>query len=470
MKKLASIFALAAALAVACQPVNPEPQPEPEPQPQPDPQPQPQPDPEPFKPEANTIWVLDAEGEQETEIKLTAAVSFVSEAGMYSMYSADVPVLTKKMILDGYAFPATANIAAISTIYSLLGREVDITKESMHWIMSLQVPGLYSFDLFEGDVDKDITGGHFRFDVDKEKLEGSLEVVLNLKDGKTLGCCVTGPYTPGGENETLFIWNDMSRPVRAAFYDSKNAAAGNPPIMYFTNGQIDYGEEIPNTTYARITPSAAICDGQPHDIATCLANGSLQFYFRDFDSEWDMVSGNISIEHVKDYEYIVIVDNAEAEDREKKLADRSFKMVFNGTLKDVHEERPVDNKFETGGKTYTIKSCVVDLSGSVAAIYMLQQAGITTVEAALAADPLVINFSTSKFGTSIGLSTDKENFAVIYGGQRWDRTNLDTGSFICHEYNPATGLLHCQLANICLQVTYKTMIKMEYKGTPVYIK
>lgn len=426
---------------------------------------------------SNTMSLVDAGGHIIKNVKMTAAVGFVSEAGMYSMYAADVPALTKEMLLGEYEFPEDCNIAAVSTIFSLVGQKVDITKESMHFLMSLKFTDVCDYDLMEGSLDEEIIGGYFKFDVDTEKLTARLELKIDLNDGNSILCDVAGVYTPGGENETLFVWNDMSRPVRAAFYDDSETGSGagagvgsNPPIMYFASGQIDYGAELSKTTYARIRPAASICDGKSHDIAQALKDGTLEFMVRDFDSEWDVIGGTISIKHIDGYEYIVVVENAEAEDRGHALADASFRMFFQGELKDIHIERQIVNAFEIGGKSYAVKSCVVDLSSDVAAIYMVQTEGVTTVEAATAANPLVINFSTAKFGKSIGLSTDKANFAVSYGGERWDKSNLDTGSFICHEYNPETGLLHCQLANICLQVTYKTVVKMEYKGTPVYVR
>lgn len=460
MKKIISILAAAMAIAVSCtDPTN-----------TPTPGPTPTPSPKPDHPDiAKGFALVDANGEIKAQGQLGAAVGFVSEAGMYSFYASDVASLTKDQILQGYEFPQNSNVVAVSTLFSLVGNKVDITTEMMHWMLSAQLPSICEFDLFEGSLDEAVAGGYFLFNIDKDGLKSSLEVKLDLAEGGYIWCQSEGPYTPGGENETYFEWNTMSRPVRAAFYDNTKTG-NNPPLMYFTNGQIDWGEEIDRTTYARILPSAEICDGKSYDIARAISEGSLEFMIRDFDSEWDVVSGTISIKHIKDFEYEVIVNDAEAEDRNHKISDRSFKMFFTGELKDLHLERPVPCQFEFGGKTYQIKSCVVDLSSDVAAIYMVQTEGITTISAAQAANPLVINFSTRLFGTSIGLSTDRQNFAVNYGGDRWDASNLDTGSFICHEYNQATGLLHCQLANICLKTTYKTVVKLEYKGTPVYVK
>lgn len=417
----------------------------------------------------NCIEVVDAEGNVISSAELKSTVSFVSEAGMYSIYAADVADLTKEKILDGYTFMMKHNVVAVSCLYSLLGSKVDINTEILHWLMHVQVSKVCEYDLLEGDLEPEIAGGYFIFDIDKEAEKSSLEVQLELKDGKKIICKSNGTYTPGGENETLFVWNDMSRPVRAAFYDDTETGS-NPPLMYFTSGQIDYGADIPRTTYAKILPSAKLCDGQPHDIVSSIKDGSLQFMVRDFDSEWNVVGGSIMIKHIQGYEYEVNVTGAECEDINHELVDRSFRMFFHGELKDIHIERQIINQFETGGKTYLIKSCIVDLSAPVAAIYMLQDEGIKTVAEALQATPLVINFSREKFGTSIGLSTDKTNFCVSYTVSRWDASNLDTGSFICHEYNAETGLLHCQLANICLASNYKTVMKMEYKGTPVYIK
>lgn len=417
----------------------------------------------------NCMAYVDAEGNVARKVDFKSTVSFVSDAGMYSIYAADMPSLTKKKLVEGYSFPEKSNVVAISSIFSLLGTKVDITTETLHWLMSLQFYGVCVCDLMEGGLDAAISGGYFIFDVDTEKLTGGLEIKLELTEGGYIYCQAEGEYTPGGENQTLFEWNEMSRPVRAAFYDNTETGS-NPPVMYFTNGQIDYGEEISKTTYVRLRPEASLCDGKMHDIAAEIKAGRLEFMVRDFDSEWDAVAGTISVKHIKDFEYEVNIEGCECEDRGKELSDRALRMVFSGELKDIHISRPIVNQFQMGSNNYAIKSCVVDLSNQPAAIYMLQSEGITTVEAAMASKPLIINFSVEKFGTSIGLSTDRYYFAVSYNGSRWDYSNLDTGSFICHEYNPETGLLHCQIANLCLASNYSTVLKMEYKGTPVYIK
>ena len=460
MKRVFAFFAAALVLAVSCNRENPV---------VPGPGPEPGPEEENQLPTDCIAW-MDNEDNVIFQTDVKSAIAFVSDSGMYSIYASDVENLTKDKILRDDAFGPVSSVAAVSTLFSLVGKKVDITTETLHWLMSVVFHGVWSFDIMKGELGEEVSGGYFLFNVDRDKQTCSLEIRVDNSNGNGyIWCQAEGVYVPGGENETIFEWGEMSRPVRAAFYDDSQTGK-NPPLMYFTNGQIEYGADLERTTYAKILPSAAICDGQPHDIATALRDGSLQFAIRDFDSDWDVLSGSITIKHLKDHEYEISADGVEAEDHYHHFSDMPFRMFFSGELKDIHIEREIPNVFEMGGKEYKIKSCVVDLSTDVASIYILQTEGITTVEAARDADPLVINFSTSKFGTSIGLSTDRSNFAVSYGGSRWDSSNLDTGSFICHEYNPETGLLHCQVANLCLASNYKTVLKLEYKGTPTYLK
>lgn len=402
-------------------------------------------------------------------ISVVSSASFVSSAGYYSFYLADIPGLSKELILNEYEFPENCNMMAISIMSPLLGKKVDISSEQMLWMISGQIAGDVDFAISNSVEDPLVTGGYFQFNLDVDGRKAALEMKLTLSDGSYLWAQTDSDYTPGGENETLFVWGDFVRPVRAAFYETC-LTCSTELIMYFTSGQIDYGEELPNTTYARIAPGMSICDGLSHDIAKSISDGLLDFYFRDFDSEWDVISGTISIERIDMYEYSVVVSHAFARDRRKQLADTEFNMVFKGKLQDISITRPIDNKFTYNNRDFPIKSVVVDLSGDIAAIYMLQQEGITTVSAAKDANPLLVNFSASKFGTSIGLSTDKAAFAVSYDGNRWDASNLDTGSFICLEYDSSSGLLHCKVENLYLKNASKPVLRMEYKGTPAYIR
>lgn len=477
MKKIVAILMSVMAIAIACtekvDPVVPEPDPEPEVQPQPEPEPEPTPEPEP-EPEPwnqdNCIAYIDAKGELERRVELVSAASFVTSAGYYTFYMADVPGLSKNAISsDEFEWPDDCTMAAVGVLSPLVGKKVDISSEKLLWMITSWMPDGPEFAISTTTPDYVVSGGYFILNIDKEERKSDVEIKVEFIDGSYLWCKCECEYTPGGENETLFTWGDFVRPVRAAFYED-GQAYGTDIVMYLTNGEIDYGEDIDRTTYVRIAPDKSICDGQGHDIAECISEGLLDMFLRDFDSEWDIVSGTIYIKELGQNEYEVIISNAIARDRHDNFDDTELSIVFRGTLKDKSITRPIDNVIDYHGEKLQIKSCVVDLSGEVASIYMLQQEGITTVAEAEAADPLVINISTSKFGTSVGLSTDKAVFAVTFDGTRWDKESLDTGSFICHQYDEQTGLLHCQLANLWPLKGSKVVLKMEYKGTPVYIK
>ncbi|MCQ2185318.1 MAG: hypothetical protein MJY92_01155 [Bacteroidales bacterium] len=468
MKKYITLFAAAMLTVFACKPVSPDPKPEPEPTPQPE------------KPEIKDEWepsncmayvtVVDGKEKLVKKVEMKSAASFVSSAGFYTLYFADIPGLSKELLTsDEYSFPDNCNVFGISVMSPLLNQKVDINTETMHWMLGANFLSVIHFGIDDINKDEAITGGHLEFDIDKEKNEAHAEAKLELASGGYLWFSCNCDYTPGGENDSVFQWGDFSRPVRAAFYE-ETGLADAPLAMYLSSGEIEWGEDLERTTYLGVLPSKALCDGKSHDIADSIKSGDLEIMVRDFNSEWFITSGNIMIKEIAQYEYEIVVSGAKAVDMYEEMEDTTLDVVFQGTLKDLSIQRPIDNKFTYNNKDYTIKSCVVDLSSEVAEVYMLQAEGITTVAAAKEADPLIIRISASKWGTSVGLSTDKEVFCVSYDGNTWNKDNLDTGSFICHEYNPQTGLLHCQLANIYPLHSSKTAIKMEYKGTPVYIK
>lgn len=469
-RNFAFLAAAVAMFMIACKPENPTPKPEPEPEPTPTPVvPTPSPDDEEWD-RNNCIAYVGSDDKPVKRVELKSGASFVSSAGFYSFYMADIDGLSKKMLTaEDFELPQTCSIAAVSVMSPLLGKDVDILEEKMHWMMAVRLYDLLEMDLSEEKQDRKIETGSFRLDIDREKNEASLQIKISFAGGEYLWCSYSCAYTPGGENDSVFLWGDMSRPVRAAFYDEP-VMDGFEDTMYFSSGEIEYGEDLGRTTYAAMAIASEACDGQSHDIAELTANDKLVIMARDFDSEWDIIEGTVMVKKLGEHQYEVVISGAIAADIYRELANTTLDIVFSGTLKDVNTARPIDNSFTYGGKEHSIGSCVVDLSGDVASLYFTEKEGVTTVDEAIGSNPLTVRISAGKWGTSVGLSTDREVFCVSYDGNDWNKDNLDTGSFICHEYDPESGILHCQVANLYLKNSSKAVLKMEYKGTPTYIR
>ncbi|MCQ2145734.1 MAG: hypothetical protein MJY72_08320 [Bacteroidales bacterium] len=463
IKKIMSILAAISMLVMACKPDDPTPRPEPEPDPDPV-----VPDEPGFVQQDDVIYLLSDKGVVEKEIKVASTACY-SDTGFYAFYLADFPGLSKEVIKKGLELDLEKdNIIAVNILSPLNGQPVDVKLEHLRYLISTLIPGVVTFDSSNETPTDEIMYGVFTLSVDKEAKTASFEIEIKLIDRRTILVKTTSEYTPGGENESTFLWGeDYSRPVRAAFYRTSDEYVD---VMYFTTGGIEYGEDIPKTTYAMIAPKAEICDGQFHSIADCLADGTLQMMVRDFDSEWDMVSGSLAVEIKGEHDYCVTVSGAKASDRNGYTSvQNGLDMYWNGPLLDASIERPVDNAFFVGKTRHAIGTALIDLSGALAHIYWTEAEGVTTVAEAEAADHVRMTVSKQNYNRSAGLSTDGA-FSLSYDGKTWDKTNLDTGSYIVHSLNEETGLYHSELANLWPLSGSSVVLKLEYKGNVVIIR
>lgn len=460
MKKITLLLCSLVLMAVSCKkPIDPIPAP-------------PKPEPDPVVPELkdNVIYMRNAQGETEKEIKVVSASSFCTSNGYLAFYLADIPGLNKTAIQNQSIDFEGKNVIAANIMFPLNGQEIQLDGATqMRYMLAVSMTTGLSMDFENSFTDEAASSGCFTMSIDRETNKAVFELDLQLADGSSIYVKATSDYTPGGENESIFLWGDYSRPVLAAFYE-KSDVPGFEPTLYMTSGQIDYGEDIPRTTYAKISPATSICDGEKHDIAQCIANGTLNFFFRDFDSEWNIVSGEISIKVLGGNQYEVAVGGLGKEIHSIVGEDKNLNLYYKGVFKDKSVERDVPNIFNYNGADYNIHSVVIDITSDVASIYFCQSYDITTTSAAEADNPVKVTVSKSKWTSAVGLSTDKDVFSVSYDGNLWNKDNLDTGSYIVHQYDETSGLFHCQLANICLKTNYKTVIKLEYKGHPAIIR
>lgn len=466
MKKIFSTLSILAMLAVGCiKPDIPTPEPEPEPEPEP-------------KPTLvdNTLYLLNEDGTINKEVEMVSATSFFTPNGYYAYYIADIEGLSPVGINNETIDFSTANVVAVNILYPLNGRKINLNIESLRFLLSIRMQNELELDFANHAVDENAHVGTLTFNIDREQNKSSIEIDIELKSGKKIYLKSDCNYTPGGENESIFLWGDYSRPVLAAFYDDK-VAADREATLYLTSGQIEYGEDIPRTTYIRINPAKSICDGQAHDIAKCIADNTLELFLRDFESEWDIAEGEITIKVLPDHNYEVTIGSGLGVERTagtmskaQLVTDIYFDLYYNGEFKDKNVEREIPNVFTYDKKEYTVKSVVIDLTTEITCLYFCQGSDINTVEAAQEDNSVKVTVSRSKWTGSVGLSTDKDVFSVSFNGNLWDKTNLDTGSYIVHEYNETTGLFHCQLANLWLVSPVKNVLKLEYKGYPTIIR
>lgn len=471
INRLLSALAALSMLAIACKPDNPTPKPDPEPDPvipTPDPTPDPDPDPAPETLEAGFIYLLSADGAVERKVEVGSATSF-TRTGFLAFYFSNLPGLSKDVASEPFDFEEGRDyVFGVNMMSGLNGKTVDIMSEKLRFMVAVYMGDIVTFDAANDNRTSAVKSGEYQLDVDVDGRKASLDLSLGLNDGRSIKAKVESEYIPGGENSTYFyLGEDFSRPVRAAFYDY---AEGYEEVMYFATGEIDYGEEVSKTIYAAVAPVPAICDGEYHSIAECIADGSLVIMVRDFNSLWDVVSGSIAVRKNGLHDYEVTISGARVADQNMEYEDMNFEMYWNGPLKDMSIERPVDNVFTVGKASHSIGSVVYDLRGDIAHIYFTEAEGITTVEAAAAADPVHVTVTASKFSIPVGLSTDTEVFSVSYGGNTWDAGNLDTGSYIVHKYDKESGLIHVQLANLYPKNSGSTVLKLEYKGYPTYIR
>lgn len=469
MNKKYILAALAALTMFACKPETVIP--DPEPQPEPEPVVPVDPEPETIEVKEGYIYRLNADRtEALQQIEIGSTASFVVNAGFFGIYVSDRKDLSKQAITTKEDFfDVNDNVVAVAILNQLNGKEIVMGSEKLSYMFSAQIQKLFSFDIANNLEDERIKSGTFTLKVDVAARKADFQFSLNLKDGSILCAKVSSEYTPGGENDTLFLLGDFSRPVRAGFYDAP-VSDSREETIYLTNGEIDYGEELDRTTYFTFSADKSLFNGQPVDVAAAQKAGTLETFLRDFDSEWYLKSGSLTINKTGEHEYEITLTDGVLEDLYSKLSDNTLTIIYHGTLKDVNVERQVVSKFTYNGNEHGIGSCVVDLRSEVAAIYMTEQSGIKTVEEALAAKPIVINMTARKYGTSVGLSTDKENFCVAYDGNVWNRDNLDTGSLIFEKYDSESGAIHFMVQNLWYVTNKKVPFSLEYKDTPVYIR
>lgn len=415
------------------------------------------------QPKDNVIYFLNKDGKVSREIAVKSATSFVYNGGYFSFYLGSMDGLTPDAVADGFEPAEGESIVAAAILNSFNGKKVVLKEEKLRHVFQARIDGLEALDASENEVSEEISAGWFILSVDKEELEAVFEFELSLKDGSTVKARTVAEYVPGGENDNFVILgDDYERPLRVGFYDDP-FQAGFEPTLYMAVGEIEYGEDLPRTTYVGLAASSDLCDGQPHHIPTCIENGKLAIMFYSIEGHlfWDVTDGELIINKSEELGYEISISAGHATDEDGESANTPFEMYWKGGFKDITISRPIYSQLEYNGETIALQSAVIEIGTDLGHVYLCPSEGITTVEAAKADNPLVITLSASKVFMNVGLSTDRENFSISYDGNTWDKNSLDTCSYIVHDRSD--DMFHCQIASFGLKEG-NTRLKLEYKG------
>lgn len=478
MKKiLFSVLAAMAMIVVSCKPDDPVVTPEQPDDPDtpgvvtPDEPDEPEGPDQPVEPEFvdNVIYVVSADGSVSREIPVKSATSCVISDGYVSFYLGSMEGLNPSKVENGYSPKPGESIIGAAVLGFLKGKKVEIGEEKLRHILQASLDGMEDISANNSTVSDNVKGGWFCLDVDTGSSEARFEMEINLNDGSRVKVAADAKYVAGNENETFVVLGDsFSNIFRVGFYDEP-VEDGFNETLYLAVGKIEYGEEINRTSFVGIAPHASICDGEPHDIAECVAAEKLyvMFYTIDDYSTWSLTSGQITIKKRAEHDYEISILGANAMDEDFEYEDRAFDMYWEGSLKDMSVKKPVYSQLEFNGKKTPLLSAVIDRTGDVAYIYLCPSEGLTTVEAAESDTPVIITVSAEKVFTNVGLSTDRQNFSISYKGNVWDSSNLDTCSYIVEDYDGEN--FHCRIANFSLQ-SGKTSFRLEYSGPVTVIE
>ncbi|MCQ2141970.1 MAG: hypothetical protein MJY83_06460 [Bacteroidales bacterium] len=464
MKKIPYIILTAfAVLCISCKPSLTPDEPK-DPNTEVEVDPTPEPDPEPEKPnKTNVIYVLTSEGKISKSIDVRSATSFVFNGGYFSFYLGSMEGLSPEVVADGYEPREGESIIAAAVLNSFNGKKIVFKEEKLRYIFQTKIAGFSDMDASETAVSDDISQGWFILTVNKDELKATLEFEFTLTTGSTIKAKVESEYTPGGENENFVTLGDAyQRPLRVGFYDEPISEEFEP-TLYIAVGEIEYGEDLPRTTYIGIAAASKLCDGKPHDIKECIGKGTLATMFYSIEGHifWDIIDGQIIISKNENYDYEISMSGAHATDEEGESPNTLFEMYWSGKFKDINITKPINSELNFNGTIIPLKSAVIGTDGPVSHVYLCPSEGITTIEAAKADNSIVITVSSEKVFTNVGLSTDREHFSISYAGNTWDKNTLDTCSYIVHEHSEDT--FHCQIASFSLK-SGKTTLKLEYKG------
>lgn len=186
------------------------------------------------------------------------------------------------------------------------------------------------------------------------------------------------------------IFNDETKPVRAAFYYDQ--------YLYLTPGAIDYGEDIGNCSwYLCLTKPAA---GETVDVTT--AADFMVIFAYDY-GEGQIVSqpgsgdtGSYTVKTLGENRYEVTFDVTFADGNRVQCS-------YSGEFKDFLAEPAKENEYKFQGVSHAINSLVVDTTSSVYTFYISSEAGLTTVADMLTAGS-VGTFSALLSDTDLELS------------------------------------------------------------------
>lgn len=424
---------------------------------------------EEFAPQDNVIYLLDQEGQPLEAVKVKSGVSFVNGGGYYVFYAGDMEGLTKDFITEGLKYEEDDTILGAAILSSLNGKTIDITAETLRFQLEAQIKKVLSIQMSNELDDEQVLSGEFTMTVDSEKNKTALTVNVHLNDGKTIYLNASVDYVPGGENDSLVTWGtEYSRPLTVAFYGDP-AEEGFGPTMFISVGRVDYGMDLSRTSYIAVMAHESLFDGQPHLIDENLNKGKLYVQFTFFGDDWYVHGGQIIIKKNKgEHDYEVIISGATSTQYDGEEADRAFDSYWSGPMNDVYVEPVIESIFTVGKETHPVGSAIIDMTGSISHIYFTEKEGVTTVEDAKANNPVHVTVSAGKEFIILGLSTDRENFSVSYGGKLWNKDNLSTATYWV-EYDLDSGEYHCKIMNMSL-ASGETPFSLEYKGPVTIIK
>lgn len=342
---------------------------------------------------------------------------------------------------------------------SLCNREFDVMTETEAFTISSTLDGAQLATGIAPGVYDDVESGTCRLDF--ENPEGEVFARLTLADGSTLAvrasATMTGT-TPAAEN--YITRNGEKKPLRAAFYYLEDGMA----MLYFTPGDIDYFEEIENTTYYVILMTDdANMTGNPIDIAS--TDKTYQVFLIDnLTGDVDFIQTGIPEGATGTFSIAQSGSDAEHFTAEAEItfgSGNSIAVEFDGKCKSIEEVPEEPNEFIYNGETYPINSVVVDTRSEPCSIWLSAEEGIETVEDIQDAAPVHITAPSEAFtGEGVGFSTYKETLAFEHDGRIWNYGNGDSGTLIV------------SLDGEDLQLDFNTYgeLKGHYQGTATVLK
>ncbi len=218
------------------------------------------------------------------------------------------------------------------------------------------------------------------------------------------------------------IFNDETKPVRAAFYYYDQ-------YLYLTPGAIDYGEDIGNCSwYLCLTKPTS---GETVDVTT--AADFMVIFAYDY-GEGQIVSqpgsgdtGSYTVKTLGENRYEVTFDVTFADGNRVQCS-------YSGEFKDFLAEPVKENEYKFQGVSHAINSLVVDTTSSVYTFYISSEAGLTTVADMLTAGDLVTVKADASIcdGESYGFSSAAaagKELSVIYNGVTYNSAAGSVGTF-----------------------------------------